>query len=222
MKKKLLIGVLVLVMCFVLVGCGKSDNTNQTNNNEQDNTNTNSVPTTSNEKHEYNYFDGKLTQIVDEEGNPKQPDFVIDGIILMGNRHSYEGIQADGEGVIAALVKKGYNKEGINTSFYLNEWIEFYIDTKYSKPVDDVKIIVTPHKTVEELEKLSLSKLEELANENGGFVLDYKTPEEDNYKYVSEGYVNMDYPEGKYDILFTYKGKLAYFINIDLTKEPTE
>ena len=32
----------------------------------------------------------------------------------------------------------------------------------------------------------------------------------------------MDYPEGKYDILFTYKGKLAYFINISETKEPTE
>ncbi len=27
--------------------------------------------------------------------------------------------------------------------------------------------------------------------------------------YVGNGYVNMDYPEGKYDILFTYKGKLA-------------
>ena len=32
----------------------------------------------------------------------------------------------------------------------------------------------------------------------------------------------MDYPVGKYDILFTYKGKLAYFININETNEPTE
>jgi len=30
----------------------------------------------------------------------------------------------------------------------------------------------------------------------------------------------MDYPEGKYDILFTYKGKLAYFISINESKEP--
>ena len=30
----------------------------------------------------------------------------------------------------------------------------------------------------------------------------------------------MDYPEGNYDILFTYKGKLAYFININESKEP--
>ena len=54
------------------------------------------------------------------------------------------------------------------------------------------------------------------------FVLDYKTPEEDNYKYVGEGYVHQDYKEGKYDILFTYKGKLAYFININETKEIDE
>ena len=69
---------------------------------------------------------------------------------------------------------------------------------------------------------MSLSKLEELANDNGGYVIDYQTPDTDNYKYVGNGYVNMDYPEGKYDILFMYKGKLAYFININETKEPTE
>jgi len=228
MKKKVLISVLAIFVCLTLVGCGKKE---ETKGNEGGNNNgvgnqsaTSKAPGNGNntEKSEYDYKDGVLTQVVDEEGKPKQTDFVIDGIILVGNRHTYEGVDPESEGLINKLVAKGYNKEGIYSSFYLNEWIEFYIDTKYSKSVDDVKIIVTPHKTVEELEKLSLSKLEELANENGGFVLDYKTPEKDNYKYVGNGYVNQDYPEGKYDILFTYKGKLAYFININLTKEPTE
>ena len=228
MKRKVLISVLAIFVCLTLVGCGKKD---ETKGNERGNNNgsgsqsaTSKAPGNGNntEKSEYDYKDGVLTQVVDEEGKPKQTDFVIDGIILVGNRHTYEGVDPESEGLINKLVAKGYNKEGIYSSFYLNEWIEFYIDTKYSKSVDDVKIIVTPHKTVEELEKLSLSKLEELANENGGFVLDYKTPEKDNYKYVGNGYVNQDYPEGKYDILFTYKGKLAYFININLTKEPTE
>ena len=172
--------------------------------------------------YEYDYKDGVLTQIVDEEGNPKQTDFVIDGIILVGNRHGYAGLEAESEGIMEKLSANGYLKTGINSSFYLNEWIEFYIDTKYSGLESDVKILITPHKTVEELEKLSLSELEELANNNGGYVIDYKTPEEENYKYVGNGYVNMDYPEGMYDILFTYKGKIAYFININLTKEPTE
>ena len=233
-KKKSNVGLIIVIIIIILLllfavwffllrdkGTTNNNNTNN-NNNTQENSNTNNGTTPSNNTYEYNYFDGKLTQIVDEEGNPKQTDFVIDGIILVGNRHSYEGIPAEGERIMEALVKKGYNKDGINTSFYLNEWIEFYIDTKYSGAESDVKILITPHKTVEELEKMSLSKLEELANDNGGYVIDYKTPEADNYKYVGNGYVNMDYPEGKYDILFTYKGKLAYFININLTKEPTE
>ncbi len=207
MKKKLLIGTLSLIICLLLVGCGKTEKSNtNTNNND-------------NKKYEYSYVDGKLTEIVDEEGNPKQTDFVIDGIILVGNRHSYEGIDPESEGLMKKIVALGYKKTGLNSSFYLNEWIEMYIDTKYSGSVSDVKILITPHKTVEELEKLSLSQLEELANENGGYVIDYQTPETDNYKYVGNGYVNADYPEGKYDILFTYKGKLAYFINVNLTKE---
>ena len=235
MRKKvcLVICLILAISLFFLTGCGNkkeenkvTDNTKTTQKSESA-TNltveTQEDKTTANkEKYEYTYRDGVLTQIVDEEGNPKQTDFLIDGIILVGNRHSYSGLEADSEGIMEKLVQQGYKKEGINSSFYLNEYIEFYIDTDYSGTESDVKILVTPHKTVEELEKMSLSKLEELATENGGFVLDYTTPEEDNYKYIGNGYVNMDYPAGKYDILFTYKGKLAYFINITEIEEPTE
>ena len=218
--KKFLVSLLTLVLCFTLVGCGEKDKNNENNNNgSNNNQNENNG---NKEGYEYTYTDGVLTQIVDEEGNPKQTDFVLDGIILVGNRHSYEGVDPESEGLMNKLVAKGYNKEGINSEFYLNEYIEFYIDTKYSKAASDVKVLVTPHKTVEELEKMSYSKLEELATNNGGFVLNFNTPDAQNYMYFGEGYVNMDYPEGKYDILFTYKGKLAYFININLTKEPTE
>ena len=220
MKKKILIGVLAFVMCLTLVGCGKTENkNNEKDSNKQENTNNES--STSSEKVDYNYFDGKLTQIVDAEGNPKQTDFVIDGIILVGNQHEYRGNDTTVNN-IEYLVKKGYNKENLNKDFYLNEWIEMYIDTKYSKSEEDVEILITPHKTVEELEKLSYAQLEQLVIENGGAFIDYSKPDEDNYKFVGSGYVNADFPEGKYDILFTYKGKLAYFININETKEPTE
>ena len=225
MKNKifLVIGLVLVIGLFVITSCSnKKEETEVANvaQTTQENENT-STETTNNEKHEYTYTDGVLTQIVDEEGNPKQTDFVIDGIILVGNRHDYSELTDTGE-IIAKLASQGYKKEGINSSFYLGEWIEMYIDTKYAGVDSDVKILVTPHKTVEELETLSLSELEELAIENGGFIIDYKTPEEDNYKYVGNGYVHQDYSEGKYDILFTYEGKLAYFINITETKEPTE
>ena len=231
-KKKSKVGLIIVIIIvillllfavwfFLLRDKGTKNNNNTNNNNTEEKTDNKDEKPKENTGYEYDYKDGVLTQIVDEEGNSKQIDFVIDGIILVGNRHEYRPENSTEE-IIDYFVKQGYNKEGLNKDFYLGEWIQFYIDTKYSGSANDVKILVTPHKTVEELEKLSLTKLEELANENGGFVLDYKTPEADNYKYVGEGYVNMDYPEGKYDILFTYKGKLAYFINVNLTKEPTE
>ena len=232
-KKKSNVGLIIVIIIIILLllfavwffllrDKGTTNNNNTNNNNTSEKTDKKDEKTDNKTGYEYDYRDGVLTQIVDEEGNPKQTDFVIDGIILVGNRHSYEGVDPESEGFMNKLVAKGYKKEDIYSDFYLNEWIEFYIDTKYSGAESDVKILITPHKTVEELEKLSLTKLEELANDNGGYVIDYKTPEADNYKYVGNGYVNMDYPEGKYDILFTYKGKLAYFININLTKEPTE
>ena len=220
MKKKYFISLVLIMICCLLVGCGNKDSNNKENS-QNNQTNTSKESNSTKESYKYHYVDGKLTEIVDEKGNPKQTDFIIDGIILIGNRHEYERKDNTTE-IIDYFVKEGYKKEGINSSFYLGEWIDFYIDTKYSKSSNDVKIIVVPHKNIEELEKLSESKLKELAEENGGFVLDYKTPEEDNHKYVGNGYVHQDYKEGKYDILFTYKGKIAYFIPINETKEIEE
>lgn len=216
MKKKLLLSLLLVLGMFMIVGCSC---TKEESNNTGGNTNNNVNPSTG--KQEYTYTDGKLTQIVDEEGNPKQTDFVIDGIILVGNRHEYRE-EGSTDLIIEFLAKQGYKKEGINKDFYLGEWIEVYLDTKYSGNVEDVKILITPHKTVEELEQMSYSKIEELAMYNGGAIMDYQVPDEDNFKYVGSGYVNPDFPEGKYDVLFLYKGKLAYYININETKEPAE
>ena len=238
MKKNALLTVLTVIVLiaaiFTLTGCGnkKEDTIDkkkvESTQKEKDN-NAESEDKTENDKdketatveHEYDYKDGVLTQVVDEEGNPKQIAFVVDGIVLIGNRHSYIGLDAESGDIVEKLVKQGYKKEGINSSFYLNEYIQFYLDTKYTGPESDIKILVTPHKTVEEYEKMSSAELTELAEEKG-FVMDYQKPDADNYNYVGENYVNIDLPEGKYDILFTYKGKLAYFINVDLTKEVTE
>ena len=220
----LIIIILLLLLCcvwfFLLKDKDKDDNKNS-NNNTQEKGNTNNDNPKDTKSKEYDYRDGILHVIVDEEGNPKQTDFVIDGIILVGNRHEYREEDTTISN-IDYFVQKGYKKEGINSSFFLSEWIEFYIDTKYSGRESDVEILVTPHKTVEELEKMSLSQLEDLANENGGFIISYEVPDEENHKYVGNGYISPDSKEGKYDILFTYKGKLAYYINIEAEKEYEE
>ena len=230
-KKKSNVGLIIVIIIIILLllfavwffllrDKGTTNNNNTNNNNTEEKTDKKDEKSKENTGYEYDYRDGVLTQIVDEEGNPKQTDFVIDGIILIGNRHGYFDTD-DTDTILNNFVKQGYKKEGINSSFYQNEHIEMYLDTKYNGSTSNVKVLITPHKTVEELEKMSISELTTLAEEKGA-VLDYQTPDEENSKYIGDPYVNADYPEGKYDILFTYKGKLAYFINVNLTKEPTE
>ena len=230
-KKKSNVGLIIVIIIIILLlifavwffllrDKGTTNNNNTNNNNTSEKTDKKDEKTDNKTGYEYDYRDGVLTQIVDEEGNPKQTEFVIDGIILIGNRHSYYDTD-DTDTILNNFVKQGYKKVGINSSFYQNEHIEMYLDTKYNGSTSNVKVLITPHKTVEELEKMSISELTTLAEEKGA-VLDYQTPDEENSKYIGDPYVNADYPEGKYDILFTYKGKLAYFINVNLAKEPTE
>ncbi len=214
----ILLLILFAVWYFLLRDKGETNNNNNNNNQQQEGKKDEPKDNTG---YEYDYKDGVLTQIVDKDGNPKQTYFIIDGVILVGNRHSYAGLEADTEGVVEKLAKEGYKKEGINSSFYLNEYIEVYLDTKYTGEENDVMILVVPNKEISEYEKMKYDDLEYLAQEKGA-IMNYTTPDEVNFKYVNEGYVNIDYPEGKYMILFTYKGKIAYFINITETKEPTE
>lgn len=228
-KKSKLGLIIIIIIILLLIAFGAWFfllRDKETSNNESTNTNKTSEQNQASKEEieekiesKYEYKDGVLTQIVDEEGKPKQTDFVIDGLILLGNRHDYEETKDNTEETIAILAKEGYKKEGINSSFYLNEYITFYIDTKYKGNEEDVRILVVPHKIIEEHEKMDASTLELIASEKG-FITNFVKPDETNYKYVNEGYVSQDYPEGKYDILFMYKGELAYYMTINEEKEP--
>ena len=168
----------------------------------------------------YNYTGGFLNRIVDESGKPKQNDFVIDGIILIGNRHSYVESE-ENTSTLSYFEEIGYLTKNINSSFYLNERIEMYVSTNYSGSNDDIKIFITPHKNVTKYESMSFEELINFALEKGS-VVDYEHPDENHPTYISNPYVSSDLKPGKYDILFTYKENLAYLLTIDLSKEPTE
>ena len=151
----IIIIILLLILCaiwfFLIKGKDSKTNTNQNNNS---NTKENKETPKDNTGYEYDYKDGVLTAVVDKNGNPKQTDFIIDGVILVGNRHSYAGLEADTEGVVEKLAKEGYKKEGINSSFYLNEYIGVYLDTKYKGEESDVMILIVPNKEISEYEKM--------------------------------------------------------------------
>ena len=216
-KKKSSLGTIIIIIILLLIILfavwyfllrDKGENNNGNNNPQEQSENKGSDET--------NATDGVLVQM-----NPNQNEFVIDGVILVGNRHGYLDLEEGSEEIIAKLVKQGYKKTGINSSFYLNEHIEIYVDTKYSGSTDNVKVYIIPHKTKTEYETITAAEIFDIANEKGEVII-YKKPDEVNYKYIGDPYVSMDYPAGKYDLVFLYNDKVAYYVTLDLTKEPTE
>jgi len=222
MKKVILSIVLIILLVaslFVLTGCGKKEapqaeeqatvqtenktETEKTEDGDEKLYATDSV---------YDYDFGTLCPIT-KDLKPVAPDFNIKGLILVGNRHNEYSIES--------LLQDGYKTFGINSQFYLNEQIEFYLDTDYSGKESDVNILITPHDIVENYEKMDFDEIQNIAIEKGAY-LDYRTPEKSNYNYIGNSYVSLDYPTGKYDILFFYKKQLAYYLCIDLVNEPVE
>ena len=221
----LIISALAVLFCFVLCSCGDKTEGDETESisatQSQQVTEAAAVSnadTTNGESKEVDVKAGTLVAVTDNDGKQKQNDFIINGLILIGNQHTYFG-REEADAILDYFVKDGYKKEGINSSFYLNEWIEIYADTNYSGSEDDVMIFLLPHKSVEEYEKMSVDQLSELATENGGAAMQYQKPNEENAKFLAEAYVNGDYPEGAYDLLFTYKGSPAYYVTLDVIKE---
>ena len=204
------IGLLLIIVIFFLLRGKNPENGGSGDNGGNDNPK-------QTETGEYDLRLGVLNQALDENKKPTQSDFIINGIILIGNRHNYFDTD-DTSTVINSFVKQGYKTSGINSSFYLNEHIEFYIDTKYAGNDMDVKIFIVPHKKIEEYNKMSYEDINKIAMEKGT-IMDYVKPNDKDHKFVNECYVNGDYPTGKYDILFMYNYKLAYFINIELSNE---
>ena len=170
----------------------------------------------------YSYRNGALQAFIDNNGQPRQTEFVINGLILTGNRHGQNKYAQDNSP--DNLIDKGFKTRNLFSSFWLNEYISIYIDTEYSGPVEDVKIIAAPHQVAKVWEKMSPEELLQAGQtENGGFIMEYHQPQTDNHNFIGEQYVSLDHGKaGKYDILFIYKDKPAYFVVIDMTLEAPE
>ena len=170
----------------------------------------------------YSYRNGALQAFIDESGQPRQTEFVIKGLILAGNRHGQNEYTQDNNA--ENLIAKGFKTRSLFSSFWLNEYIEIYMDTDYSGPAEDVKIIAAPHQAAGAWEKMSPDELLQAGqSENGGFVMEYQQPQADNHNFIGENFVSLDYGKpGKYDILFIYKNKPAYFVVINMALEEPE
>ena len=180
---------------------GSSNNTPETQNNSQTQSNSQTQNTSNNttspkNKYEYNYKDGVLTQIVDEDGNPKQTDCIIDGIILSGNRHYYNQESIDGN--IAYLASLGYKKEDLNKDFYLP--LATYEDTK-----QDASMAI-------------LNALSNVSNGEGAAVQILFRPAQKNWSAPAKEYIENVQKGKKTKIGGATIGELA----IDIIKAPWE
>ena len=202
---------IILGLCFFIINGNKKEK--ETKEPEQ------------NEEKQYKNYDqyvdryGLLIPMSDDNWKPLQEEFIIKGIILIGNKHSYYELEKGAENAIEMAVKNGYEEEGINSFFYLGENIKFYMDTKYSGKPEDVKIFVVPLMKKKELREISYADLKQKAEQNG-FMIDYQKPDEANYKYVGENSVSEDKQAGQFDIVVTYKKKVAYYMDMIVSIEP--
>ena len=130
-------------------------------------------------------------------------DFKLKGLRLDGNRSTAENNGKD------------FATEGIRSGFFLDERISFYLDTDYNNPdSEDVKIICLPHRAFEEYKKMTFDEMTEKA----AFVETFTVQEADTACF--DPYVfSEDFGEGDYDVLFTFKGEIVYYLIINLTSE---
>lgn len=142
------------------------------------------------------YVTGVLVKTADE------PEFVLSGLRLDGNRSNQ-----DENG-------KDFAKAGIRNEFFLDERIEFYLDTDYISETDDVKVVCLPHHPFDEYADMSFDEI----TEGAAFVETFYVQEPD-VECFNPYVFSENFTEGDYDILFTYKGEIVYYTVITLTSE---
>ena len=197
----------IILLCLVLVSsfasCGKKAETAPVNS-EPENIVSEPASETVTEQisqqtaTEDNYTLGTLVTVNGDT------EFVLKGLRLDGNRSAGENNGKD------------FATEGIRSGFWLDERISFYLDTDYSDAdSEDVKVICLPHRAFTEYEKTSFEDI----TENAAFVETFYGMEEPDYACFDPYVFSEDFTEGDYDILFTFKGEIAYYVVINLTSE---
>ena len=142
---------------------------------------------------------------------PGQDVLKIKGLIVNtgSGHHEYDSIET--------LYSKGYKTSGLNSEYYMNEWIEIYADTN-DKGFAIYAAKNDPDKDYSEI------TVAELQKNLGGNDLPYCEVEEgadkENYGFIASFYIHPDYNEpGLYNVFFTKGGKVAYMVQLTLIPE---
>ncbi len=135
---------------------------------------------------EDHYELGKLV-VLDEHS-----DFQLDGLYLWGNYHDTEELF--------------YAVEGINSQFYLNEYIDFYPQSSFDGDPDRVNIVIAHHRPLDTLLRTDFDEVWQ----DAAYILYYQELDEDGY--MDSAYVSPEDEEGIYDIIFCCDEKPVYLM----------
>ncbi len=158
----------------------------------------------------YKFNKGELVRITDDNNEPAVTDFEIKGLIVAGNQTEGAGFDAQKSG--------GYKTSGLKADFMLNEHITLHA-AEITGNTEDLKIICLPHREMADYILKSADELTQIAETEGAYV-NASGPDAERDNEIVDFYVGPieERKAGSYDILFVYKGKLAYYLPIELSK----
>ena len=219
--KKIAAICLCVIMAVSMVACGSSSSSGDTKNtSSKSSASSSSADSKSGDSKggdssgqdlsKYKFNKGELVRITDDNNEPAVTDFEIKGLIVVGNQTEGAGFDAQKSG--------GYKTSGLKADFMLNEHITLHAE-EITGSTADLKIICLPHREMADYILKSADELTQIAETEGAYV-NASGPDTERDNEIVDFYVGPieERKAGSYDILFVYKGKLAYYLPIELSK----
>jgi len=218
--KKILSACICIIMAVSMVACGSSSSSSDSKSTSSKSSASSSADSKSDggnsgdssgqDLSKYKFNKGELVRITDDNNEPAVTDFEIKGLIVAGNQTEGAGFDAQKSG--------GYKTSGLKADFMLNEHITLHA-AEITGNTEDLKIICLPHREMADYILKSADELTQIAETEGAYV-NASGPDAERDNEIVDFYVGPieERKAGSYDILFVYKGKLAYYLPIELSK----
>ncbi|GEM_PF-4292919 len=218
--KKILSACICIIMAVSMVACGSSSSSSDSKSTSSKSSASSSADSKSDggnsgdssgqDLSKYKFNKGELVRITDDNNEPAVADLEIKGLIVAGNQTEGAGFDAQKSG--------GYKTSGLKADFMLNEHITLHAEG-ITGNTENLKIICLPHREMADYILKSADELTQIAETEGAYV-NASGPDAERDNEIVDFYVGPieERKAGSYDILFVYKGKLAYYLPIELSK----
>lgn len=152
-------------------------------------------------------FDGSKLGVLQPVA--KQDKFVIDGLYLTSGsgQHKYTNIDD----------VEAFGVDNLNSEYELNEWIDFYVDTKYDS---SMSVYIVRNDSDTDYSKLLESELASICEEKGYPSMLKVTPYAENRGYIGQTYVHPESSEPDlFNAFFVADGVVCYMVQLNIVAE---